>query len=68
METGKTSLRWLIDKWLGPSAAMPARVTRMARSRLNRGGCVRVEMGQGPAQLAMFFFRHGDGSWCVFPQ
>lgn len=68
METGKTSLRWLIGKWLGPSDATPARVTRIARSRVNRSGCVRVEMGQGAGQLAMFFFRHGDGSWCVFPQ
>jgi hypothetical protein len=68
MESGKTTLRWLIGKWLGASATMPARITRMARSHRCRGGCVRVEVAHASGPLAMFFFRHDDGSWWVVPQ
>jgi len=68
MELGKTSLRGLIGKWLGSTAAMPTRITRLARSRMNRAGCVRVEIAHASGPLALFFFRHDDGSWWVVPQ
>jgi hypothetical protein len=66
MNTGE-SLRTLIDKWLAPTAASPVRVTRHSRANANQGRCVRVESLQTTGSLAIFFFRHGDGAWRVFP-
>lgn len=68
MQTDATSLRRLIDKWMCPAAGMPARIKRMARSQVNRHGCVRVEITLADGPLAFFFFRHGNGFWYVFPQ
>ncbi|HVE11298.1 MAG TPA: hypothetical protein VNE00_28850 [Paraburkholderia sp.] len=58
--TGKT-LHWAVDKWLAPTAAMPARVTGF------RHRCVRVEAARPNGVLSILFFRHADGSWNVFP-
>jgi hypothetical protein len=61
------SLRWQVEKWLAPAPATPIHVTRFSRS--GRGGprCVRVETSSPAGARALFFFRHDDGSWCVFP-
>ena len=58
--TGKT-LHWAVDKWLAPTAAIPARVTAY------RHRCVRVETSRPGGVLSILFFRHADGSWNVFP-
>jgi hypothetical protein len=67
MNTGQRSLRLLVEKWLAPTPAMPARVTRFSRTSTTHGRFVRVEALHPTGLLAIFFFRHGDGSWCVFP-
>ncbi|MBB1635242.1 MULTISPECIES: hypothetical protein [Cupriavidus] len=67
MQTAKISLRGLIDKWLGSNLAAPARITRVRSSRACRSGCIRVDVARPSGQLSMFFFRHADGCWCVFP-
>ncbi|MGO4332400.1 hypothetical protein AB4Z48_39275 [Cupriavidus sp. 2TAF22] len=67
MQATSISLRGLIDKWLGARLAAPARITRVRGARAGRRGCVRVEVAGPSGQLSMFFFRHGDGCWCVFP-
>ncbi|MFC0401467.1 hypothetical protein [Paraburkholderia rhizosphaerae] len=64
--TGKT-LHWAVDKWLAPTPARPARVTRFARGDGQGRRCVRVEAEQPGGLMAIFFFRHRDGSWNVFP-
>jgi hypothetical protein len=64
--TGKT-LHWAVNKWLAPTPAMPARVTRLARSTGQGLRCVRVEAARPGGLLSIFFFRHDDGSWNVFP-
>jgi hypothetical protein len=66
MNTAQQSLRSLVDKWLAPSAAMPARVTRFSRLNSSHRRYVRVEVTHPTGMLAIFFFRHDDG-WCVFP-
>jgi len=63
----KPSLRGLVDKWLAPTAAVPARVTRFSRMPLERRRYVCVETAHPTGTLSIFFFRHDDGSWCVFP-
>jgi hypothetical protein len=67
MDSGSTSLRWLVEKWLQPSAASPARIVRMKVGRTRTLRCVRVEVSRATEVLSFFFFRHKDGSWCVFP-
>ena len=67
MKTGEKSLRFLVEKWLAPSTAVPARVTQFIHTRDDPWRYVRVEASQPTGVLAIFFFRHDDGSWCVFP-
>ncbi|MHB9841998.1 hypothetical protein Q8F57_045300 [Paraburkholderia terrae] len=67
MNTGEQSLHWLVGKWLAPSPAMPARVTQFSRTHFSQGRYVRVEASRPAGSLAIYFFRHDDGSWCVFP-
>jgi hypothetical protein len=67
MNTGQRSLRLLVEKWLAPTPAMPARVIRFSRTSTNQRRYVRVEALHPTGLLAIFFFRHDDGSWCVFP-
>ncbi|PTB30856.1 hypothetical protein C9I56_00340 [Paraburkholderia caribensis] len=64
--SGRT-LRSLVHKWLGPTSGTPAKVTRLHRRHENRGICVHIELRLQTGTVGLFFFRHGDGSWCVFP-
>jgi hypothetical protein len=66
MNTDDKSLHWLVDKWLAPSPAMPARVTQFSRTHCSQGRHVRVEASRPSGPLAIDFFRHDDGSWCGF--
>lgn len=61
------SLRCQVEKWLAPAPATPVHVTRFSRTR--KGGCryVCVETSSPAGVRTLFFFRHDDGSWCVFP-
>ncbi|RDK01472.1 hypothetical protein DLM46_16750 [Paraburkholderia lacunae] len=67
MTTAEKSLRLLVEKWLTPTSATPVRVTRFGRTASNgrRYVCVEALRPEGP--VALFFFRHDDGSWRVFP-
>jgi hypothetical protein len=61
------SLRFLVEKWLAPVPQIPVRVTEFSRTRRNRTRCVCVETSLPEGSRALFFFRHNDGCWCVFP-
>jgi hypothetical protein len=65
--TSKRSLRSQVEKWLGPTSSTPVRVTRFSRARSNQRPCVRIELLLPAGPLGFFFFRHRDGTWCVFP-
>jgi hypothetical protein len=67
MSSDVTSLRSLIDKWLAPTSVSPISLTRMSYPKARPVRCVRVESLRASGSLAIFFFRHDDGSWCVFP-
>nr|WP_084754477.1 hypothetical protein [Paraburkholderia tuberum] len=64
--TGK-SLRLMVENWLGPNRGMAVRVIEFGHSRSHRGGYVRVEALRPTGSVSMFFFRHRDGTWNVFP-
>ena len=61
------SLRNVVESWLGAQCAGRIRVTRFSHSRRKLWRYVCVETVSGSGTLAIVFFRHDDGSWCVFP-
>ncbi|MGF6722604.1 hypothetical protein P3T43_001955 [Paraburkholderia sp. GAS41] len=61
------SLRFLVEKWLAPGPSMPVRVTEFSRTRTSGRRYVRVETALAAGARSLFFFRHDDGCWCVFP-
>jgi hypothetical protein len=61
------SLRFLVEKWLAPSPCVPIRVTEFSRTRGGHRRYVRVETALAAGARGLFFFRHDDGYWCVFP-
>ncbi|OUL84861.1 hypothetical protein [Paraburkholderia hospita] len=67
MQAPEKSLRGLVDKWLAPTHAMRTRVIRFSRLSLHRQRYVCVETSGPMGTLALFFFRHDDGSWRVYP-
>lgn len=58
------SLRYLVEKWVG---AAQVRVTQFCHARREPWRYVRIEAQLRPQPVALIFFRHDDGSWCVFP-
>lgn len=67
MVATEKSLHWIVDKWLAPTLAMPARVCYVRRSGTRHGRLVCVEALRPGGALSIVFFRHDDGSWNVFP-
>jgi hypothetical protein len=67
MSTRERSLSILVAKWLGQDLMGSARVTRFSQSRQRPWRSVCVETTQPAGPIAIVFFRHDDGSWCVFP-
>jgi hypothetical protein len=67
MNGTEKSLRSLVDKWLAPTPSAPIRVTQFGRACSNQRRYVRVEVHRPTGAVGMFFFRHGDGTWRVFP-
>ena len=65
--TAGRSLRMLVENWLRPTAETPIRITRFSRAGPNRGRYVRVEALRPDGPVALFFFRHDDGTWHVLP-
>ncbi|MBV8628761.1 MAG: hypothetical protein JO371_12990 [Paraburkholderia sp.] len=61
------SLRLLVEKWLAPTENSPARVVRFGHTQRDHYRYVCIEAFRSEHLLAIFFFRHDDGSWQVFP-
>jgi hypothetical protein len=67
MNITENSLRFLVEKWLVPTRSMPFRVTEFSRARSNQRRYVCVEVMRAAGPVGIFFFRHSDGTWNVFP-
>ncbi|MBP0594888.1 hypothetical protein J8I87_35545 [Paraburkholderia sp. LEh10] len=61
------SLRSLVEKWLGAELAACARVTRFSHTRRKQWRYVCVQARGSSRNFDLVFFKHDDGSWCVFP-
>ncbi|MEX3963111.1 hypothetical protein AB4Y42_12970 [Paraburkholderia sp. EG286B] len=66
MSPTEMTLHWAVEKWLAPTPAMPAHVVRVRHTRRDRR-CVCIEAVRPGGLLSIFFFRHDDGSWNVYP-
>ncbi|MGF6415653.1 hypothetical protein [Paraburkholderia sp. 35.1] len=60
-------LRALVEKWLAPTGTTPAHVVRTGRLAITRARYVWLEGAISSRPLTIVFFRHGKGSWDVFP-
>jgi hypothetical protein len=67
MAAAEKSLHWAVDKWLAPTPSMPARVVQFCHRASQHQRYVCVEALRPSGLLSIFFFRHDDGSWNVFP-
>jgi hypothetical protein len=67
MSIRQGSLRSLVQKWLGTDPTHRTRVTRFSHTRAKRWRYVCVESARPSGAFSIVFFRHEDGSWCVFP-
>ncbi len=67
MKLGEGSLRSLIEKWLAPTAATPVHLTRCTFANSSQTRCVLARSAASERSFAIFFFRHDDGAWRVFP-
>jgi hypothetical protein len=67
MASGEESLRRMVEGWLAPDSTDLIRVVEFRSSRA-RGECyVCVEALKAEGPVAMFFFRHEDRKWYVYP-
>ena len=63
----RCSLQQSIDKWFSPSQRDQIRVTRFRQRALGGQSGVIVRLMGAPDPIELLFFRHGDGTWCLFP-
>jgi hypothetical protein len=67
MSKANNSLREIVEHWLAPDPANGLRVTEF-RNRQSKHEChVCVETLTAAGPVALFFFRHQDGAWRIFP-
>ncbi|HVE07580.1 MAG TPA: hypothetical protein VNE00_10040 [Paraburkholderia sp.] len=67
MNSSATSLHLLVEKWLAPATVLHVRVVRSGRMPRHRARFVYVETRTPEGLRGMFFFRHEDQCWHVFP-
>ncbi|OYD60215.1 UNVERIFIED_ORG: hypothetical protein BDU10_9558 [Burkholderia sp. CF145] len=65
MASNGKSLRVLVNDWFGEAGQL--RITRPGRSRHLPWRVVKVETSRMSGTFGIVFFRHHDGSWCVYP-
>ena len=61
------SLRMMVEHWLPPGPENRLRVTAFKHQRSKHECYVCVEVSRATGPVALFFFRHRDGTWRVFP-
>lgn len=65
MSKGAKCLHALVEYWLGQHSTTQTRVVRLAGRGARR--CVYVELASSDELVRMYFFRHPDRVWRVFP-
>lgn len=63
----RCSLQEGIDKWFSPTQRAHIRVTRFRQNVLGGQTGVVVRLMSTTDSIELRFFRHGDGTWRLFP-
>jgi hypothetical protein len=64
---GNRSLRSQVEKLVGSTRGHGVRVRLLNRSRTGRTCRVCIQVDRPTGSFSLFFFRHADGAWHVFP-
>lgn len=67
MASGGKSLRLMVEHWLTADSSTGVRVTKFKNRRSHHECYVRVEIFKEAGPIEMFFFRHRDGTWRIYP-
>ena len=67
MASSGKSLRLMVEHWLIADSSRRVRVTQFRNNRSARECYVCVEAFGEACPVAMFFFRHQDGTWRIYP-
>jgi hypothetical protein len=67
MASKGASLRLMVEHWLAPDPGMQVRVIEFRNKRSKHQCYVCVETLKPTGRLSLFFFRHPDGAWSIFP-
>ncbi|QGZ57534.1 hypothetical protein [Paraburkholderia acidiphila] len=67
MASAEKSLRAMVEFWLAPTSTDAVHVVEFRNRRAKRQCYVCVEASRAAGPAALFFFRHNDGLWHVFP-
>jgi hypothetical protein len=67
MASALKSLRQMVEHWLAPDPATGVRVIEFRNRRSTQMCYVLVETLTTRGRVSMFFFRHSDGMWRIFP-
>lgn len=65
--TDEQSLRCQVDKWLAPGSSTLVHVVKFSRTLSGGRRYVCVGTSQPAGLWTLYFFRHDDGCWRVFP-
>ena len=67
MDGAGKSLRAVANKWLALWPETMVEVKRCAHGREGQRRCVYIRAMGVAGELGLFFFRHDDGAWYIFP-
>ncbi|QCP50227.1 hypothetical protein FAZ95_14185 [Trinickia violacea] len=67
MATAGKSLRRMVEHWLSPEPGQRVRVTEFRNKHARYQRYVRIETSKASGPVALIFFRHQDGTWCIYP-
>jgi hypothetical protein len=67
MTCAKKTLRSMIDQWLPAEFVAQIHITRYRSRHPERECYVRVEAINRTGPVELYFFRHRDGSWRIYP-
>jgi hypothetical protein len=67
MASAGNSLRLMVEQWLAADSTTDVRVIEFKNRRSSQQCYVCVEKVKAGGPITVYFFRHKDGTWSIFP-